>query len=50
LFSGTAVTASVSTVLQRRFVGFELNPNYIEQGLVRLGNLDKTKSNLLQSA
>ncbi len=50
IFSGTAVTASVSTVLQRRFVGFELNPNYIEQGLVRLDNLDKTKSNLLLSA
>ncbi len=50
LFSGTAVTASVSTVLQRRFVGFELNPNYIEQGLVRLDNLEKTKGNLLLSA
>ncbi len=50
LFSGTAVSASVSTVLKRRFVGFELNPNYIEQALVRLDNLERTKSNLLLCA
>lgn len=50
VFSGTAVTAAVSTILQRRFLGFELNPNYIEQGLVRLDNLDITKGNLLLSA
>jgi len=50
LFSGTAVTASVSTVLQRRFVGFELNPNYIQQSLVRLDNLERTKNNLLLCA
>jgi DNA modification methylase len=50
LFSGTAVSAAVSTILQRRFVGFELNPNYIQQGLVRLDNLERTKSNLLLCA
>jgi site-specific DNA-methyltransferase (adenine-specific) len=50
LFSGTSVTASVSLVLQRDFVGFELNPNYIEQSIVRLDCLEKAERNLLLSA
>lgn len=50
LFSGTSVTAAVSMVLQRKFVGFELNPNYIEQSIVRLDCLEKAQGNLLLSA
>jgi DNA modification methylase len=50
LFSGTSVTAAVSLVLQRKFVGFELNPNYIEQSIVRLDCLEKAEGNLLLSA
>jgi site-specific DNA-methyltransferase (adenine-specific) len=50
LFSGTSVSAAVSLVLQRDFVGFELNPNYLEQSVVRLDCLEKAKGNLLLSA
>ncbi len=47
LFHGTGTTGSVATILGRRYVGFELNPDYINQSIVRIESTEITNSNLL---
>ena len=51
IFNGTACTGVVANVLNRNYVGYELNPEYIFQSKVRLEFLkEDTKLNLLKSA
>jgi site-specific DNA-methyltransferase (adenine-specific) len=38
VFSGTATTGEVALELGRRYVGYEINPEYIKGSIVRLGN------------
>jgi DNA modification methylase len=40
LFNGTSVSGYVSTLLQREFVGYEVNPEYIMASEVRLSELE----------
>jgi DNA modification methylase len=47
LFHGTGTTGAVTTILRRRYVGFELNPDYINQSIVRFESTEITNSNLL---
>ena len=41
VFSGTATTGEVALELGRRYVGYEINPEYIKGSIVRLGNFIK---------
>ncbi len=51
IFNGTSTTGVVAKVLQRKYVGYELNPEYIFQSKVRVETLfEDTKQKLLKSA
>jgi DNA modification methylase len=51
VFNGTATVGAVAKVLKRKYVGYELNPEYIFQSKVRVENLlEDTRHKLLKSA
>lgn len=50
VFNGTATSGCVANVLKRNYLGFELNPAYIKQSIVRFESPQTTKKNLLKVA
>jgi len=50
LYHGSGTCGAIATILRRRYTGFELNPDYINQSMVRLECEEKTISNLLKPA
>jgi DNA modification methylase len=50
VFNGTATSGCVANVLGRDYVGFELNPDYIKQSIVRFECSESTKNHLLKVA
>lgn len=49
LFHGTGTTGAVAKVLNRDYIGYELNPDYINQSMVRLECEEVTQSHLFLS-
>ncbi len=50
IFNGTATSGCVANVLKRNYLGFELNPAYIKQSIVRFESPQITEKNLLKVA
>jgi site-specific DNA-methyltransferase (adenine-specific) len=50
IFSGTGTVGSTSNVLGRNYIGYELNPDYIKQSIVRYECSESTKNHLLKAA
>jgi DNA modification methylase len=50
VFNGTATSGCVANVLRRDYLGFELNPDYIKQSIIRFECSESTKNHLLKVA